>query len=285
MKKIIIFLLILLFSIITIMGSCNKKEDMEIDMEKPIKILAIGNSFTEDAFTYLWDIMNSLGFKSVQVAYVFIPGGSLDHHFNCIENNTRCIFANNNSGFWIKGQKTHEDAITQQEWDFITLQQVSGESCFLHTYSALENLVGYVKRNSPESKILWHQTWAYQQDFNHSVYVNYGWDQKMMYENICEAVQKNVLTNDAICGVIPSGTAVQNARTSSLGDTLTRDGFHLSEIGKFIAGLAYAGTITGMDISGVEFRPDGIDETTAQICIQSVSAALTSKFSITEINL
>ena len=73
--------------------------------------------------------------------------------------------------------------------------------------------------------------------------------------------------------VIPSGTAIQNARTSSLGDTLTRDGYHLSVIGRYIAGLTYAYKLTGVSIENIEYAPYGVTEEVRKICIKSVQNA------------
>lgn len=77
-------------------------------------------------------------------------------------------------------------------------------------------------------------TWAYQADSTHMSFPKYGSNQQTMYECIVKAVQTNVVPNESISVIIPAGTVIQNARTSYLGDTLTRDGYHLSEFGRLI---------------------------------------------------
>ena len=64
-------------------------------------------------------------------------------------------------------------------------------------------------------------TWAYQADSTHSGFNNYGKDQMTMYNAIVNAAQTKIVTNDNIEIIIPVGTAVQNVRTSYIGDTLT----------------------------------------------------------------
>ena len=99
-------------------------------------------------------------------------------------------------------------------------------------------------------------TWAYQQDSTHSGFPNYNSDQMTMYNSILSVVENKILTNDDISFVIPSGTAIQNLRTSTLGDTLTRDGYHLSHgIGRYTAALTWLAKITGYDISKITATP------------------------------
>ncbi|MBR4086405.1 MAG: DUF4886 domain-containing protein, partial [Clostridia bacterium] len=53
-----------------------------------LKILAIGNSFSQDASKYLWGIAKSYGTKNVVVGSVQIGGCSLDTHYENIVNNS-----------------------------------------------------------------------------------------------------------------------------------------------------------------------------------------------------
>jgi hypothetical protein len=89
----------------------------------------------------------------------------------------------------------------------------------------LTTLVNYVKRRS-RAKLVWHMTWAYQKDCTHSSFPNYNSDQMTMYNSIISVTQKKIAANANFALIIPSGTAVQNSRTSLLGDTITRDGYH-----------------------------------------------------------
>jgi len=60
-----------------------------------------------------------------------------------------------------------------------------------------------------------------------------------MYTAIVDA-SKRITELEEISVLIPSGTEIQNARTSSLGDTLTRDGYHLElTYGRFTAACTW----------------------------------------------
>ena len=92
-----------------------------------------------------------------------------------------------------------------------------------------------------------------------------------------------VLTNEAYEGVIPSGTAVQNARTSYVGDTLTRDKTHLSiPLGRYIAALTWARVLTGKSVENICFAPDGVDEKMKAVAIEAVENAICKPFEITQ---
>ena len=66
------------------------------------------------------------------------------------------------------------------------------------------------------------QTWAYAKDSNHPGFFRYGKDQKAMYEDVVFSYDKAAQKQN-ISIVIPTGTAIQNGRSSSLGDTFCRE--------------------------------------------------------------
>ena len=117
------------------------------------------------------------------------------------------------------------DAIAERDWDFVTLQQASGSSGLADTYGGLETLIEYVQNKLPETahaKLAWHMTWAYQQNSTHADFGKYDRDQTTMYRSIVSAVNERIVPCGDFAAIVPNGTAVQNARTSFVGDTLTR---------------------------------------------------------------
>lgn len=82
---------------------------------------------------------------------------------------------------------------------------------------------------------------------------------------------------------MPSGTAIQNARATELGDTLCRDGFRL-ELGyaRYLAGLTWIHKITGQPIDDVTYIPDGLfDEETLVILKKCAKDAVNNPFEVT----
>ena len=104
-----------------------------------------------------------------------------------------------------------------------------------------------------------------------------------MYNAIVSAVQSKIVTNGNFDLIVPNGTAVQNSRTSLLGDTTTIDGYHMSRpYGRYLTSLMFAKTITGMDISNISYTPSGVSAEEKQIAIESVNNAYKTHFSVTE---
>lgn len=285
MKKFfgIVFSIMLALTFLFVACSKKEKDDMNWNKDGSLKILAIGNSFSEDAVEYAWDIANSLGIQNVMIGHLYIGGCSLDMHYNNLTNSLpNYEYRLNYNGTWERTANYNAlDAITSEDWDYITIQQVSGQSGLSERYTALDGVVDLIKNNAQNAKIVWHQTWAYQEDSNHGDFVLYDSNQLIMYNAICDTVKDTVLKNKNIKDVIPSGTAIQNARTSSMGDTLTRDGYHLSVIGRYIAGLTYIHKLTGLDISNIEYFPD-LTKEIKEICIESAKNAVENPFRITQ---
>lgn len=108
----------------------------------------------------------------------------------------------------------YKRAVLNEDWDYITFQQASGSSGLADTYDDLQELMDIVRELQPDAKFGWNMTWAYQGNSNHADFKNYNKNQKTMYNSIVSAVQNKVDTNKDIDFVIPTGTSVQNARTS-----------------------------------------------------------------------
>ncbi len=235
-------------------------------VNKNIKVLAIGNSFSDDATEYLWDIFKDAGYNAT-VANMYIGGCSLNTHWSNMQSGAAAYeYRKNTAG--VKNTTTSvslNTAIKDEDWDVITIQQASGDSGQVGTYGNLESIIGWINSNktNPNAKIYWHMTWAYQYYIDgtdvtahHSAFTNYGSDQMQMYNAIVNATRTKVLPNEEVVGVIPSGTSIQNLRTSTLGDTLTRDGYHLSwHAGRYAAALTYFATITGEDVESINYLP------------------------------
>lgn len=242
-----------------------------------LKILTIGNSFSDDSMEYVYQIARSAGVEKLRLGNLYIGGCTLDTHAaNARGDKGAYEYRTNNRGTWstVNGYKM-SDAIRSENWDYISLQQASGSSGMDRTYGELAYLIGYVQELCPDAKIVWNMTWAYQQDSTHGEFSKYNKDQTTMYKAILAAVEKRVRGKKEIYDVIPTGTAIQNARTSYIGDHLTRDGYHLSyDLGRYVAGLTFVHKLTGLSVEGVDFMPAGVDENMRKIAIESATNAV-----------
>lgn len=266
---------------------CGEEGETEvIPATKSIKILAIGNSFSDDAMSYLWQIAKDAGLETVVIANLYIGGCTLKRHWENIENDADAYdYRKNENGEWKTLSATSiYEGIKDERWDIITVQQGSHDSGKPETYSYLKDILDYVKKQAinPKLKIYWHLTWAYQSNATHPNFVDYNSDQMTMYNRIIDAYKSEVEPQELIDGVIPCGTAVQDLRTSYLGDTLTRDGYHMSmTYGRYTLGVCWFKTLIGDDLSLINWKPEGVED--IEIVKKAVTAAAENSLEVTSL--
>ncbi len=261
-------------------------EVLEMPIQKDsLKVLMIGNSFSDDTIEYAWHIANDLGITDVTLGNLFIAGCDLNKHWT----NVYREIADYEFRIWKNGEWQNRfnvqmvQGIEYADWDFITLQQSSGLSGVQSSYKYLENVLQYVREmaTNKQVKVLWNMTWAYQQNSTHEDFRRYGNDQATMYQSIVDCVNAKVAAD--IDGVIACGTAVQNGRLSVYGDTWTRDGFHLSLTkGRYLAGVTLVGTLTGRDISALQYMPSGVTEEEREVIKRCAIHAIDQPFQPTQ---
>ena len=127
-----------------------------------MNVLAIGNSFSQDAFKYLNNVARCSG-DSLTTVNLYIGGCSLSKHYkNMLADAKDYIMEFNGS---LTGFKVSlKEALLNREWDYISLQQSSNFSPYFESYQPyLDELAAYVRKHAPKAKIVIHQTWAYEQ--------------------------------------------------------------------------------------------------------------------------
>lgn len=247
-------------------------------------LLTIGNSFSDDAMEYVWQIATSLGYTDVRLGNLYIGGCTLAMHtINARSNVGAYEYRTNFSGTWdTVPDHRMSDAICSQAWDYISLQQASGSSGMMDTYNSdLMELMEYVKQLSPSARLVWHMTWAYAGDCLHDEFYKYNNSQADMYQSIVHCVEKRILPQHSFVKVIPSGTAIQNARISDGKKCFTRDGYHLSiPLGRFIAGLTFVHTLTGIPLNELRYTPDDVSMVEKQQAVDAAQQAVRSPFQV-----
>lgn len=264
MKKIVFFLLFNLLAFLPLQA-------------KVIKVLAIGNSFSQDAMEqYLYELAAAQG-DSLVIGNAFIPGCSIDKHYNNLRNNKadyeyRKVVGGVRA---VKKKMGLRAIIRDEQWDIITLQQASHLSGIEKSYSKLPQLKRLVQSYTTNLhvKFMWHMTWAYAEEFSNERYAPYDNNQRKMYSMIVNTML-NVLPGVGVSRVIPSGIAIQLARYR-LGDILNRDGYHLSyTLGRYTAACTWCEVLTGRIIDGNRYRPETISAEEATICQEAAHEAV-----------
>ena len=259
MKRNLIIILSLLVLMISFPFGAEAEETAE-----PIKVLAIGNSFSQDAVSYLWEIAHADGVDMV-VGNLVVAACSLEMHWNNAQNNTAAYaytkFADVKTS---SSAVSISQALNEEDWDYVILQQVSHLAGLPETYEPyLTNLSNYVASICPDAIQLMQQTWAYEIDSTHFGFVAYNNNQTTMFN----AIKSAYSTAAAAHGfrLIPSGQAMQNARSNAEFDyangglSLNRDGYHASyKHGRYLVGAVWYEVLSGNNIYDNNYAPVGI---------------------------
>ncbi len=259
------------------------KEKQDWAEDGALKILCIGNSFSVDSMEYVYGVAQAAGVKNIVLGNLYIGGCSLATHLSNLQGDKGAYtYYTNTSGSWSStGGKKISDAVKSDDWDFISIQQVSGYSGVEDSYADLDAILDIVEPMNPSARLVWHMTWAYKTGSGHADFPKYDKNQMTMYNAIVNAVQAKVLTDDRIEIVIPAGTSIQNARTSYVGDNFTRDGYHLNDYGRFIGSLTFVKALTGLSIDGITYKLDSMTENNLLVAIDAVNKAMATPYAVT----
>lgn len=251
-----------------------------------IRVLAIGNSFSEDAVeNYLYELGREGGVAFI-IGNLSIGGCSLERHWNNAANNAADYTYRKIGADGIKtttDKVSLQQGITDEKWDYVSLQQNSGNSGQMETFFPyLTDLTAYVKKMSTNPKIvlLFHQTWAYAQNSTHGEFPKYQSNQVEMYNSIVNASRK-AAKRVGIHKIIPSGTAIQNGRSSFLGDNFCRDGYHLSlGLGRYTAACTWFEILSGRSVVGNRFVPSSVTPLEAFVAQRAAHRAVKTPYRV-----
>ena len=102
-----------------------------------------------------------------------------------------------------------------------------------------------------------------------------------MYEAIVSAARKALKDNDFDV-LVPSGTAIQNARTSYVGDKFNRDGYHLElNYGRYTAACTWFEAISGRSVVGNSYAPDSVDDGKKAVAQNAAHLAVRHPYRVT----
>lgn len=242
-----------------------------------VKILAIGNSFSQDATRYMKEIAQSIGLEML-VVNLYIGGCSLEQHAQHIKDG-EAAYVYERNGVITERYISLQEAVREEKWDIVTVQQVSGYSGMPETYEPYgTELLAFVKSHLPNAKLFFHMTWAYEQDSTHPHFANYENSQLQMYRGITHAAETYAKKNGL--GFIPAGHVIQTLRQQPPFDyavgglSLCRDGFHMSlDYGRYAVAATWVEILLGGNVTEASFAPEGTDSALIE-CINSTVHAI-----------
>ncbi len=224
-----------------------------------MKILAIGNSFSQDELTFLHQISKSAG-KDVTAVNLYIGGCSLETHMTNIKNNVP-LYEYQENGFWMGEYVSIDEALKREDWDIVFTHQASALSGIEWTYRPyLKQLIEHIKKLAPKAKIYLDETWAYEYDSDHEGFAIYQRDQKLMRQRVKDTYEK--IAKEYGLPLIPCGSALEAVRRlpdfdyEHGGISLHRDGFHMHLVyGRYLMGCVMYERLVGGNILDAPYIP------------------------------
>lgn len=243
-----------------------------------IRLLAVGNSFSDDAFHYLHDLAAADGVE-LRAVNLYIGGCNLETHWrNACSGEKLYLYMENgvSTGRYVSIAETLEEG----PWDYIMTQQASHDSGLEETYFPwLSLLTDLFRRYCPETPLLLHETWAYERDSDHSAFPRYNRSQEEMFSRLRECYHR--AAERLKLPLIPSGEAVQLARGRKpfryeLGElSLCRDGYHMGHVyGRYLVAAVVYGFLTGRDLRENTFTPPGGEKAALDVLKQCAMTVL-----------
>lgn len=257
-------------------GEMDKINRADPNGDGVFSLLTVGNSFSDDAMEYMYDIAESAGIKKIHLGNLYFGACRIEQHYKFWsetddKRNKKYDYRREVNGKgWVTGEK-HSDwkeALDDFNWDYICFQESAqeiqtNESLYVH----LQDLMDMAHERCPGALFIYHMPWP-------NPHANYGNSIDKMYADCMKALD-TIIDKYGFFEVITTGTAIQNLRTSYIGyDKTVRDGWHLSYgVGRYTAGLAFFTQLTGISVENLEFKPGRVQ---AEEKIVAIEAAMNS---------
>ena len=215
-----------------------------------MKVLSIGNSFSEDAQAYLKGVCEAAGVEML-CANLYIGGCSLVHHYNCMKDGVKehTLIVNGTDN---EGRVSVEEGLKFADWDVITFQESSGRSgeiCHFQPY--LSELIAEAKKICPKAKIALHQTWGYGKKLENAM-KHIGFRNTLEMFDGVDKVYRELYKSSDVDILIPSGRVLR--RLFVEGYNIHFDGQHASQgVGRYALALTWMRILFGIKASGNSF--------------------------------
>ena len=262
-----------------------------------LRVLSLGNSFAEDTSAHLEGMMNAAGLDKSKFCYYFTfkSGATLAQYasdyeagtsYSCIDKSGSYSTTPRAGTYSMPNSSGSLKKIVSQDWDLILLQQASTDAYEWSSYIPyITRLISYIKRDCPKACIGFMLTWA-------TTYTGttHAPSYAQRYEMNVNCAKK-VLHEIGIDFIVAPGTAIQNARNTSLEDTdhLLRDSRHLNTgVGRYVAGCAFFDAVIapfyGVSIIGNSYTTSAgtpVTDDNKLLCQQCGHAAVANMFEVT----
>lgn len=321
--------MLLLLSCLTACGSGGAQETTApVATENPeeaktLKVLTIGHSLAVDACHMLNLVAKTEGYEEMTIGTLYYSGCSLTKHvqfMNAGSTDYKLYLSSTTTAD--QPPKTIDNvsmqqALTYDYWDIVVMQGGTFDVAEDATYTSgeiqlIQKFVNTHKKN-PNAVFMWHVPWAFStelelqktkdadlsKNFVHEGYIKFDNDRTKFYAAFAKCVNDHIASDETFTGLIPAGTAFENAMTSYLTEfDLHRDYGHASDLGRLIAAYAWYCALTGttqleeikLDAIPQKFLKSTLDKTEDRvltdnekaIILESVNNALKNPLQVTQ---
>ena len=240
-----------------------------IPKKDTLKVLVLGHSLAVDTGHMLALVANAEGYTGLKLATLYHSGCSLTQHVDFLTNNKReySLYVSDSANPAppvVTPDVTMYEAIRYDNWDVIVMQggvfELGYESTFKTTH--IQTIIDYVNQNkfNKDAVFVWHMPWSFPTDpelqamHPHTPnpfingYIPFNNDRRAFYDAMAKCVNDFILTNDTFVELIPSGTAVENAHSSYMGDwDLHRDYGHASDYARLMTSYVWYCKLMGIE--------------------------------------
>jgi hypothetical protein len=155
------------------------------------RVLTIGNSLADNATRFMPELVAAEGNGLLRFGKANLGGCSLSKHWRLVE---QCDMLPDVKPYQFRIVGDADEAtpmslretLSAEPWDFVTLQQVTGESWQPDTYQPwFDKLLALIGELAPQAQPVVHQTWAYRSDAGY--FAEIGIDQQTMHDGLVKA--------------------------------------------------------------------------------------------------
>ncbi len=262
----------------------NIKEAAENNEKGTLKVLVLGNSHGLDATNLLAEVFYQERVagnhdQDVLIAALYYSGCRVEQHYNFLSGNKNVYtyhknYATTAGESWVVKNATCLDALRDEQWDIILMQQMNTYAAQEEHYNAehWKYVADYLRNNQDNAPVLgFHMTWAnpddptlaatgsasFQQTHIDNFSVDGKYEQDVMYEKIMQLTQKYIVDSTDWLGkdyfderyIMNSATAVhyaQNVR-GRIHNNIYRDYTHMNDYGRLICAYQWYAQLMGIE--------------------------------------
>lgn len=296
-----------------LIGSSSGGSGGDDDVEPTLRILFIGNSFTKDAVEHLPKMVSAADIPTLKMVHLYYGGRTIPEYADgyATKSDYTCYKYNPGTSLWLSYTGYNIQQIVKSDtWDIVCLQEHTGNSCgwiWSDTEkNAIQGLIADIRadqRTTPKFVYIMSQAYFNMDKIGTAQrpYKNFTTQDEMF--DVIVAQARKVLDQTDVEQIIPTGTVLQNLRTSPLNNEmdLTRDGYHMDYgLSRYAAACAVFESIIspsfdGKKLDGNSFRynvsstADGtyttpVTDDNQPVALQAARYALATPFAVTDMS-